>query len=227
MAHQPVLLSLKLLLTHSHSKPIKPLNMDILWLLLVNVFAAFCVFLAMAGVVVWFPVSTSRKLVEASWKDDFDFASLEPYPLRPIEGKARYKMNMGLRRMDSKNWLTIDKNYVKEHQVRSELLEKEKDRVIRCLSGSEAACTEVLEVVVEHLTQRYPEVFRIGMRDGKRTIFITATGETFQITKPHSGMCPLEIAARLSMEDLSVLISDGKDTEYVLYASTSSHSRGR
>src|SRR6266536_4067390 len=217
----PLLLNLhKLYLTHHQSKAPKPLTMDILWLILFNILAAFCLFPAMASVIIWTPASTVRKHMKTSLNDDFDINSLEPYPLPPIEGKSRYKMNMGLRRMDRKNWLTIDKNYLKEHQVRSVLLSSKRNGDIQCLAGSEAACMEVLDVVVEHLTQRYPDAFRLSKSKEKQTVTITATGKAFPVTSPYAGMSPLEIAARLSMEDLNVLINHRKAAEYVLYAAS-------
>jgi hypothetical protein len=222
MAHHHLLPQLrKLLLAHSRSTPTKPLTMEIVVLILANIVAAFLLFLAMAGFVIWLPVPTARKHVDIPRKDELELDSLEPYPLRPIEGKPKYKMNMGLRRLDRVNWLTIDKNFLPQHLVRSELLSREKNRVLRCLAGSEAACAEALEVVVEHLTQRYPNAFRMSRRNGKVTVCITATGETFQVSSPYGGMSPLEIAARLSMEDLNVLIQHRKDAEYFLYASSS------
>ena len=178
-----------------------------------------CMFVAMAGVMLWRSISSAMRRIKASFKDDFNINSLEPYPFHPIKGKSKYNMNMGLRRLDRPNWLTIDRNYLKEHHVRSDLLSIERDRVLHCLASSESACAEVLELVVDHLTMRYPNVFRLRQNRGVQTVTITATGETFQVTRPYGGIHPLEIAARLSMEDLNVLLHSRTDGEYFLYAS--------
>jgi hypothetical protein len=223
MAHHVLLVLHKLVVARSYSKSAKTLTMEILLLILELIVSALCVFLAAIGLIMWHPVSAALEYFKNSEKSDFDLTKLEPYPLRPIEGKGAYRMNMGLRRLDFQNWLTIDKNYLQEHHVRSELLASEKGRVMRCLAGSEAACAEVLEVVVEHLTKHYPSAFQISRRNGKPTICITATGETFQVASPYGGLSPLEIAARLTMEDLSVLINHRKGAEYFLYASLTSY----
>jgi hypothetical protein len=123
---------------------------------------------------------------------------------------------MGLRKLDEWNWLTVDKNYMKEHQVRDNLLQNQREDVIHCLPESQDACAEVLEEVTKFLRDRYPSMFQMKKSGRETEIHNTKTGETFVFGGTSNMMEPLEIAARLTMEDLSVLMKNA-DGEHYLY----------
>src|SRR5437667_4894967 len=74
---------------------------------------------------------------------------------------GKFSMTMGLRKLDEKNWLTMDEEYLPEHRLRAELLRESRRAVLQCLPGSEAACVETLEFVVGFLTETYPDVFEL------------------------------------------------------------------
>ncbi|KAI9766685.1 MAG: hypothetical protein M1840_006329 [Geoglossum simile] len=122
---------------------------------------------------------------------------------------GEYHLTMGLRKLDKKNWLTIDDNY---HQLKAELLTGSKSKVLQCLPGSESACLEVLEVVLDFLIEKWPDVFE---RFGTNNNFVrnNKTGEEFNLDED----LPLEVAARLVAEDLNVLEESGEG--YILIAS--------
>jgi hypothetical protein len=120
--------------------------------------------------------------------------------LRRLFKPGEYHMTMGLRKLDEKNWLTMNDNCLPEHHLRAELLTKSKSKVLQCLPGSEPACLEVLEVVLDFLTKTWPGVFeRFGANDN--FIRNNKTGEEFDLDVD----LPLEIAVRLVTEDLNVL----------------------
>jgi hypothetical protein len=123
---------------------------------------------------------------------------------------------MGLRRLDERNWLTVDENYIKEHRIRHDLIQNERNDVLQSLPESQDACMEVLDVITSFLCERYPSMFQMR-RSGRATeIRNSKTGETFVFGGVHDTMDPLEIAARLTMEDLSVLMVNA-DGEYYVY----------
>lgn len=140
-----------------------------------------------------------------------------PRPVQPIKGREKYRVMMDVRRMEPANWLSLDANYLPEHRVRSQLLAHEKHRVLRCLPESGGACMEVLEEVVGFLCGRFPDAFeRTVGRDGKGTCVANKlTGESFVFGTGQDALEPLEIAVRLTMEDLSVLLENA-DGEYYL-----------
>ncbi|KKK26135.1 hypothetical protein P175DRAFT_0507698 [Aspergillus ochraceoroseus IBT 24754] len=150
-----------------------------------------------------------------------DLKRMAPYPAQPIRGRERYRVMMDVRKLDVENWLTLDKNYMDEHQVRGQLLEQERSKVFQCLPESYDACLEALEEVVEFLCQRFSNMFEMKKDEEKTTIYNKMTGETFIFGGDKTGqMDPLEIAVRLTMEDLSILMKNA-DGEYYLAASAS------
>jgi hypothetical protein len=127
-------------------------------------------------------------------------------------------MAMGLKRLDQSNWLTLDSKYLPEHTIRGNLLNSaSRPDVIQCLPGSEAACNEVLETVTTFLTSRFPQNFILSGTSSEPKIHNHLTKETY----PIGPKCPnpLEIAARLSMEDFNILIKSPETEEYHLQAS--------
>lgn len=127
-----------------------------------------------------------------------------------------YYMTMGLKRLDTENWLTIDSEYMSEHVIRKELLDNDLPAVLQCLPGSELACTETLQIVVEFLVSQYPEKFTLKGSSNTLSIHNTATKDTFSLVDVPN---PLELAARLAMEDFNILIKDPSDQQYHLMAS--------
>ncbi|GLB12895.1 hypothetical protein AtubIFM61612_000284 [Aspergillus tubingensis] len=141
---------------------------------------------------------------------------MAPYPAQPIKGRERYRVMMDVRKLDVENWLTVDKNYMDEHEVRSQLLETEKSKVLQCLPESYDACLEALEEVVEFLCQRFSNVFEQKKCGDETTVHNKMTGETFCFGGKNKDVDPLEIAVRLTMEDLSILMKNEEDEYYLL-----------
>jgi hypothetical protein len=142
---------------------------------------------------------------------NFDIASTIPYPYRPWSS-GKFAMTMGIQKVEQENRLTLDNRYVHEQSLRRELLAKNREGVMQMLPGSEAACTEMLDLIVSLLTSRYPQLFfrPVGKPD---YLHNSLTNRTFKVTAPYE-ISPLEIAAQLIMEDLNLLIQGfGDDSE--------------
>jgi hypothetical protein len=162
----------------------------------------------------WFPSQTP--VARSKGDDHGDVTRMAPYPCEPIKARAKFRITMGLKRLDEWNWLTVDKNYMKEHQVRDALLRDERENVFQCLPESQEACVEALEEVVNFLCERFPGMFEKKARGSEMEIHNLKTGETFVFGRSNNTMEPLEIAVRLAMEDLSILMRNEND-EYYLY----------
>ncbi|RDL41788.1 Uncharacterized protein BP5553_01767 [Venustampulla echinocandica] len=193
-------------------------------------FVAFCIFIITRSLVVqkswqqWkkqassglgFTKSTST--VSSSTHKETLLKDTPPYIFPPIRPRTALRTSMGLRRLEVSNWLTIDKNYNPEHGLRVNLLSSHKPQVIQCLPGSEEACHEVLSLVVDFLTSRFPQHFTVTNTSEGRRIYNSLTNETFVIGQACPN--PLEVAARLAMEDFTVLMKDANTGEYRLQAS--------
>ncbi|KAH8665959.1 hypothetical protein BGZ60DRAFT_410274 [Tricladium varicosporioides] len=145
--------------------------------------------------------------------------TLPPYVFPALAPKIASQSSMGLKRLDVANWLSIDKYYHSEHDIRTQLLAASHSDVIQVLPGAELACHEVLSLTVAFLTTRYPQHFTItSTSTSSSPTHITnhLTSETFSIGPSCSN--PLETAARLAMEDFNVLMKN-EEGEYCLLAS--------
>lgn len=161
----------------------------------------------------WLTV-TKRSFQDVSTKKEP--AEVQPYQFPPLRPKTISCTSMGLRRLEQANWLTFDQHYLDEHTIRSSLLESSLSQVVQCLPISASACHETLSLVTSFLTSRYPSEYTI-FDTSPPTIKVHITGEVFAIgpTCPN----PLEIAARLAMEDFNILMKDPVSGEYSLEAS--------
>ncbi len=124
---------------------------------------------------------------------------------------------MGLKRLDIDNWLTLDSNYLPEHELRCSLLKSKKASVIQCLPGSEQACHEVLDIVSTFMSTRFPQHYSLISTSRGPAIHCCLTEEIFLIGPDCPN--PLEIAAKLAMEDLNILMKNPVTGEYHLQAS--------
>jgi hypothetical protein len=142
---------------------------------------------------------------------------MAPYPAQPIRGRERYRILMDVRRLDTQNWLTLDKNYMDEHRVRDQLLREKRDNVLQCLPESLVACQETLEEVSEFLCERFPGMFKKTVQGNETWVENKTTKERFNISGQATvnSTDALEAAVRLTMEDLSVLMMND-DGEYYL-----------
>ena len=115
---------------------------------------------------------------------------------------------MGLRKCDFEKWLEIDDKYQEQHEVKQTLTEGKRAKVIQFLPGSEGACMEVKQMVVQFLLQHHPEGFRRSTKDIPGIcIEIVDTGETLMIPKESliNRSLSLENTARLAMGDFNML----------------------
>ncbi|KAK0122763.1 hypothetical protein ONS96_009798 [Cadophora gregata f. sp. sojae] len=142
---------------------------------------------------------------------------VKPYQFPPMKERTSSRMAMGLKRLDESNWLTLDSNYLPEHAERLNLLATRRSNVIECLPGSDAACQEVLNIVTSFLSTRFPQHFAIISSPSGPKIINHLTDEVYPIGP--SCPNPLEVAAKLSMEDFNILLRHPETGEYHLQAS--------
>jgi hypothetical protein len=140
-----------------------------------------------------------------------------PYTLPRLQRKGPAPTSMGLKRLEIINWLTMDENYMPEHSKRKSLLEKRHSQVVQCLEGSEEACHEVLALVVNFLSTRYPQHFTISDTSSGPIIHNHLTKESFQIGCDCRNA--LEIASQLAMEDFNILVKNPETGDHHLMAS--------
>lgn len=122
---------------------------------------------------------------------------------------------LGLHRMKDNEWLTVDGTYEEFMDARATLLARKHDECIQMTPDGEASCMELLWEVVDFLTHEYPSQFSVLLRGGVRKVRNHILGEDWSLQEPYD--CPpLEVCARLCMEDFNVLLQSHFTGQYVL-----------
>jgi hypothetical protein len=106
--------------------------------------------------------------------ENFDLNASEPQVYRPFRhGKTH--VTMGIRKLDWDNWIEMDSNYERYHDLKVAELEKDIDAHVQYYDDdvTKDACFEMLEELTRYLTHRYPRIFYLA--DG--VLHNTVTGE--------------------------------------------------
>ena len=127
------------------------------------------------------------------------WAKLSPMPrYRPfLDGP--WRLAMGIKALDLAEWIEIDEHFTRQLDERRALLEERRGEVLAALPESGPGQRELLDLLLEHLPQRFPEHYR---RQGGR-IENRTTGERFAVA--HFDEAPLALAGRLVQEDLCLM----------------------
>lgn len=109
--------------------------------------------------------------------EEFDLNSTDPKLYRPFRHGANY-ITMGIRRLDWSNWIEMDSNFLRYHDLKVSELNKDLAAHVKYVDNevTRAACFEVYEELAQFLTKRYPKIFKFK---GTK-LHNTATGEVFQ-----------------------------------------------
>jgi hypothetical protein len=110
-----------------------------------------------------------------------------------------WRLAMGIKALDLAEWIETDERFVPQLAARRQLLDEQRSEVFAALPESGPGQRELLELLLDHLPQRFPEHYR---RQGGR-IENRITGERFAIAGWDDA--PLELAGRLVQEDLCLM----------------------
>jgi len=146
-------------------------------------------------------------------------ADFKPYSSAAFKTDAPYAMTMGSKKLDQESWLTVDGDYRRFYDARWTLLDEKQDEVvqyIKTLPAVSVASEEVLTLVTDFLTARYPGYFKFtGGWSGKSSVRNNLIRDTVAIKKPHTEH-PLVLAARLASEDFNILWRDPQSGKHLL-----------
>lgn len=127
---------------------------------------------------------------------------------------AKYK-SVGLTKLDQREWLVINHTYRDLHLARDFLLTKNNTECVQAKRDGEAACEELLQLIVESLISKYPESFSIKTINRQKHVRNEITKEEWSLVQPFN--ChPLEVCARLAMEDFNILLKGEFTQQYYL-----------
>ncbi|KAK5203027.1 hypothetical protein LTR41_011251 [Exophiala xenobiotica] len=112
---------------------------------------------------------------------------------------------MGIRKLDWNDWIEMDSNFLRYHDLKASELKKDFASHVKCVDNPVVrdACFEVYEELNEYLIHRYPKVFQ---NDGK-SLRNTLTGEQH----PYPASSPeeaLSCAALLVQDDLILMVEE-------------------
>jgi hypothetical protein len=113
-----------------------------------------------------------------------------------------------LKKMDPDYWLELESNYSARIAQRLELYRTEGKNVLDALPGTEHACRELLEMVIQFLCTRYPNQFSFNARAGVFENGILGTQSNINQEKP------LEVLLRHVPEDFAMTLPDPKTGLY-------------
>lgn len=120
--------------------------------------------------------------------------------------------------MDTDWWIELENTYRQRIEERKALHRKHGKTVLDYLPGSELACKELLEMVIQFLCARYPQYFSF---DG-RTLSNRVLGTTQDVEAKH----PLEMLLDHVPEDFAIMLRDSKTGHYFLRAGIICYSIG-
>ncbi|KXJ89764.1 alpha-1,2-mannosyltransferase [Microdochium bolleyi] len=107
---------------------------------------------------------------------EFDIDRAKPRPYRPF--RWGYHQTMSLTKLDTDWWLELESTYKSRIAQRQQLYRDHGPDVLQALPGSELACKELMEMVVQFLCARYPQYFSLHGAEGKTTTTTTTTTTT-------------------------------------------------
>ncbi|KAK9461371.1 uncharacterized protein V1516DRAFT_675773 [Lipomyces oligophaga] len=144
---------------------------------------------------------------------ELTLSKLATYDDRPWRAfRWPYHQTMSIFKLDINHWLDMDKWYLRYITERMDIIRRTGDTYCACLPDGVDAAEELLDMVVDHMTTRYPSLF-----------VRTATGVDNLITKEHINLTrplvepALHLVARIAKEDF-YLVKRRPDGKHYLVA---------
>uniref|UniRef100_A0A093XF12 Uncharacterized protein n=1 Tax=Talaromyces marneffei PM1 TaxID=1077442 RepID=A0A093XF12_TALMA len=141
--------------------------------------------------------------------EQFKIEKALPRPYRPF--RWNYHQTMSLKKLETDWWVELENTYKERIAQRKGLYEKHGKEVLDWMPGSELACKELMEMVLQFICARYPQYFSI--RDNR--ILVNKILETEQDIRAKN---PLEILMDNVPEDFAITMRDDKTGYYVFRA---------
>ncbi|MBD3880427.1 DUF3445 domain-containing protein [Phormidium tenue FACHB-886] len=135
---------------------------------------------------------------------------LPPKPVYLPFGDAQWRLKLGLKPLKLEDWIEIDEEFTQYLTLKTELLQQHHAKVFDSLPSSLEAQQEVLDLLLAHLPERFPDYYR---RQGN-FIHNLLTEQVWDISDFAAN--PLDLAGRLVQEDLCILQSSPEG--YILTA---------
>lgn len=150
----------------------------------------------------------------------FDIKTAQPRPYRPLRWPYHQTMckNLSLasinvltlaiafQKMETDYWIELDNTYHRYIQERKNIFTKNGNNILNALPGSELACKELMEIVIQFLCARYPHYFRL---EGK-----TFVNDILGTKVDLSTVDPLHVLLENVPEDFAIMLRDPQTGRY-------------
>ncbi|KAJ5176919.1 uncharacterized protein N7482_002796 [Penicillium canariense] len=140
---------------------------------------------------------------------EHDIENAKPRPYRPF--RWSYHQTMSLAKLETDWWIEIESTYKSRIAQRRALFAKNGKAVLDALPGSELACKELMEMVLQFICARYPQHFTLVDKQVLQN-HILGTEHDLR-TKP-----PLEVLLDNVPEDFALMLRDDQTGFYFLRA---------
>ncbi|KAL2680456.1 hypothetical protein Neosp_008057 [[Neocosmospora] mangrovei] len=134
---------------------------------------------------------------------NFNVDKAVPRPYRPL--RWVYHQTMAFKKMDPDFWIELESTYRERMRQRQEVCANHGKEVIQALPGSELACKELMEMVIQFVCTRYPNQFQLV-----GTTLVNHILGTKHDLKEHE---PLHILRDNVPEDFAIMFRDEKTGE--------------
>jgi len=141
---------------------------------------------------------------------EFDIKKARPRPYRPL--RWAYHQTMSITKMQTDWWIELENTYEERIRQRQTLFAKHGEAVLQALPGSELACKELMEMVLQFLCARYPQYFCLLNNNTTLHNSILQT-DTDLATTP-----PLHVLLNNVPEDFAIMLRSEKTGLYVFRA---------
>jgi hypothetical protein len=154
--------------------------------------------------------------------DNFDIDKALPRPYRPfrwayhqtmckpclyLPSEKKTNTAKALKKLETDWWIELESMYKKRIVQRKDLYVKHGKEVLDWLPGSEIACKELMEMVIQYICARYPRLF--SLKDD-RILVNGILGTEQDIRAKH----PLEVLMDNVPEDFAITMRDDKTGYY-------------
>ncbi|KAI8715134.1 hypothetical protein NCS52_01020400 [Fusarium sp. LHS14.1] len=136
--------------------------------------------------------------------EDFDIKTSPPRPYRPL--RWPYHQTMSFQKMETDYWIELDNTYHRYIQERKDIFDKNGKNILNALPGSELACKELMEMVIQFLCARYPHYFQL---EGN-----TFINRILGTENDLSTADPLHVLLENVPEDFAIMLRDPQTGRY-------------
>lgn len=113
----------------------------------------------------------------------------------------------GLKKTRLDDWVEIDDQYLDRYRYKRKLFAEHPNDTVQTLPGSEEASFEALELLVQHLVQRYPSMF-VEVPGGIRNLVANETWDLRKDSDVWKTYHPLQVMGLLTSEDWFIMQTD-------------------